>query len=236
MKKPESNTKPAKQLAPDAFGSSIEAAFKKMMERASTNTEQEITPPTTEQLAALTAKLATSIEDDADALVAKAYEIWIAAGRKLEDCKEQDFLPQWESKRKFFDYQDTDKDGNISRDKFFKRLLPRRHSGRPHELATVAKAFLRCVLRERSNKEPTDEEVHDLYGKWNAGKQDNANELGWVFSSWYRGYVSEARRTAGKTSGAKKKADKAERERVKNEVAERGAGKAATKKKLKKKL
>jgi hypothetical protein len=147
-------------------------------------------PPTHEQLAMIAATLAGKTNEAPDKLVHAALEIWHAAGLKLAympsvsiitasiDCFEAGVI--------------------ISRDKFFKKLLPASKKYRTYEVARVGKVFIRHLYCKKFGKEPSDKEFTDFYSPWNAGLKEEAEDLALDFGMWYRKYVSEVRSAAGK--------------------------------------
>ena len=154
-------------------------------------------PPTHEQLAMIAATLARKTNEVPDKLVHAALEIWHAAGHKLAnmahvsivtasiDCFEAGVI--------------------ISRDTFFKKLLPASKKYRTYEVARVGKAFIRHLYRKKFGKEPSDIEFTDFYSHWNAGLKEKAEDLAWDFDIWYRKYVSEVRSAAAKKPRKKKR-------------------------------
>ena len=169
--------------------------------------EMGVLNPTHEQLANLAVNLARKINDNPKKLVNAALEIWYEAGFKLED---EHFDAQINLVYlNLFKLDDTGPGGKVSRDVFFKRVLPASKRSRSYEIGRIGRAFLRSLFCEQFNKEPGSDEFESFYVKWNAGHIGDANELAQnQFQTWYRQYVIASRRSAGKISAAAKKLKK----------------------------
>jgi hypothetical protein len=169
--------------------------------------EMGLDAPTNEQLAMLAVNLARKINDKPKKLVNAALEIWYEAAAKLED-DHFDAELGWLYPPNFT-HEDAGRDGNIMRDAFFKKVLPASKKSRTFEIGRIGRAFIRSCFCKQFNKEPTGEETQSFYDKWNAGKKEDAEKLAsFDFPEWYRQYIKEARRAAGKISASKKKLKK----------------------------
>jgi hypothetical protein len=173
--------------------------------------EMGVNSPTHEDLAMLAVNLARNINDEPKKLVNAAYEIWIEAGFKVESEYFDGALAVYNGEvNSNFTCADYDKDGQIiSRDKFFKRVLPQSKRNRSYDLAKVGKAFVRHQFRLQFHREPGEEEFQFFYKNWNAGNLTQANELFWYFQTWYNQKIRETRRAAGMKSAQVKKTRKA---------------------------
>jgi hypothetical protein len=160
---------------------------------------------TTERLAGIAATLARTTHADPDRLVNHAFKIWSATQGKLEDERnrqdERDNGVQLQS-GKFFG-SDLFLVNPMSRELFFKRVLPLDKRHRKDEVKKIGKAFLRYLFIEDVKREPSPDEISSLYEEFNAGDLLEADNLALVFATWYRQRVSESHRAAGKKSGKK---------------------------------
>ena len=210
MKKPKPETKPAETLA------DLNPAEQNTTKRSYLGVKIGDLP-TTEQLSMIAAMLARNTNDSPSKLADTAMEIWLASRERIfiADLKDETRkqLSHWEDSvsnvRRSLDHftnADFDKGGSvISRDTFFKRVLPPSQKSRSYDLAKVGKAFVRYHFRKQFNKEPSSEEFTDYYMKWNAGDLTQAKALYWEFKIWREQAIRESRRTSGKLSAAAKK-------------------------------
>ena len=105
----------------------------------------------------------------------------------------------------------------ITRDQFLRVMLPK-YKSRTAELARIAKAFVREVLLDRHQREPSADEIASAYGTWNLKPYENAKQANGAarkFEIWYAEYIKGIRRHAGLKSAAKKAALKKSRRSVK---------------------
>lgn len=209
MKKPKPETKPAGTLAdPNPAG-------KKSAGRSYLGVKIGDLP-STEQLSLIAAMLARNTSDSPSRLSDTAMEIWLASRERIyiADLKDETRkqLSQWEDSvnnlRRSLDHftnADFDQGGTvISRDTFFKRVLPPSQKNRSYDLAKVGKAFVRSLFQKQFNKEASGDEFTDYYMKWNAGDLTQATALYWEFMIWRGQSIRESRRTAGLNSAAKR--------------------------------
>lgn len=170
--------------------------------------------PTTEQIATIAAMLARNITDKPSVLADAAMDLWLATRERIHlsqfeneiDCQNLHLNGSWD----FIDDWALldEREYPIARDCFLRIMLPK-YKSRAAELARIAKAFVRDTLRERSEKEPTLDEVSDAYSRWKPYETPNAARNGEErFHRWYDSHISTARRLAGLKSGAKRRADK----------------------------
>jgi hypothetical protein len=165
--------------------------------------------PTTEHLAMIAATLASSTNENPAILVDAALKIWRSAVVTLQT--ERMFPCMWQKPPKIFTIKDRDEDGKISRDTFFKRVLPHSKKNRTYDRARIGKVFIRKLFCDEFRKEPTEKEFADFYAKWNVGGRVDADQLALRFEWWYHQYVKESRRAAGMMSAQAKQGRKKKR-------------------------
>ena len=100
--------------------------------------------PTHEQLAMLAVGLAKNIQDSPANLVKMAEAIWYEAGFKLEQDHFDTYIKILYPP--IFTREDQDKAGNVSRDNFFKKVLPPSKKNRTFDIARIGKAYVLSLI------------------------------------------------------------------------------------------
>jgi hypothetical protein len=171
--------------------------------------------PTIGQIAMIAATLYRNLSDTSDKLAAKAMELWFSARKRIfTSLNESEIILQNIQLNKVTDeiFQSLESSlpmpdkFPLNRNEFLKKMNPKNKS-RPDLLQREGKAYVRDVLRERFEREPTTDAINDAYGRWKPYLNATKVRLAAVdYEKWRRQHIKDSRRAAGVKSAANKKA------------------------------
>jgi len=176
--------------------------------------------PTTETLFNGMIMLAKDASDSPSLLAEKAWTYWLAARYRIfragcndeiggQDSSFQALFGDNEAavEEEYFPPLPPD-EYPVTRDRFLLLMLPQ-YTSRTADLGRTAKAFVRDTLREKYQREPTQDEIDSAYARWKPlEKPGQANAQARRFQLWYQKHISGFRRAAGLKSAASKKLKK----------------------------